>query len=251
MQDQIITFQQLAELHESYTLCGLGESRNAKFIESIISAKMMPRGGGISWLEQIIKAGKPAVSVARVAELTELASKSRRKDTTEILMSFADRLRRGGDLTDRQRALLETLKKQVEENLPDIELTDRQRSLLSTLARMKNYNSRYWSSRPAISSRIDRIFSRLSDEVAISQDDYDYVTKNFKGVVTAFFDGSKKHPAGSLRWLYDGTPLTVMGEVFLTPEGTEGVLVNVLHPKQGIIPMKISSLYIRAPKLCK
>lgn len=245
MQMQDVTFEMLSELLESYRSSGLGESRNAKFIESIVTARQMPRGGGVRWLEQVLSLGKPHVCVEQALELESLAEKSRRKDTAGTLLEFALRLRNGLSLTDRQSALVEVLRKQVIDDVPDVCLSDRQHALIHFLIKLKRQNTYYWSARPSISSRIDRVFARFLDEGAISQDDLDYVRQNFKGTVSRFEDSGARHPIGSLRWLDDGSALSILSD---TRIDDDVIVIDVLHPRYGMVSVSVDLIYIRRPK---
>jgi hypothetical protein len=249
-----ITFEDLSVLLESYRSCGLTDTRDFSFIESVVKSGQMPRGRGIDWLERIVSAGPPVDKLSEIVAIEELAAKSHRKDTADVLLSFAARLRNGHSLSERQLAFLETLKIQVTENKPDVELSDRQQALLKFLMHVKKANYYYWSGRPGISGRLDRIFLRLSRETAISQDDLEYVRQNFKGIIHDFEEGGLRHPVGKLRWLGDGSAVTVM-ENAVIPDGNNmldyknGVIqIGVYHPTKGVIYVPIRSLYIRPPK---
>ena len=249
-----ITFEELSILFESYKSCGLTGTRDFSFIESIVKSQQMPKGRGIDWLERIVSAGSPVNKLSEIVAIEELATKSHRKDTAEVLLSFAARLRNGYTLSERQLTFLETLKEQVIENKPDAELSDRQRALLKFLMHVKKANYYYWNGRPGISGRLERIFLRFSKENAISQDDLEYVRQNFKGIIYDFEEGGLRHPVGKLRWLGDGSAVTVM-ENAMTPDESSlidykngGIQIGVYHPTKGLIYVQIRSLYIRPPK---
>lgn len=246
-----ITFEDLAALLEEYRSCGFTDTRDFSFIESVVNSRKMPHGGGIGWLERIVSAGSPVGRHKEIAEIEELAAKSSRKDTADILRSFATRIRQGNSLSDRQRAFMATLVSQVNENAPDVILTDRQHDLLKFLTLSKKINYFYWNGRPGISGRLDRIFLRLSTDSAISQVDLDYVRENFKGAVHDFEEGGLRHPVGKLRWLGDGTAVTVMGNTATPNSATvmsHVIHIDVYHPMNGVIAVPVRSLYIRPPK---
>ena len=227
-----ITFESLTALLEEYRSCGFTGTRDFNFIESIVSSRKMPRGGGICWLRRIVGAKSPTDRLKEITEIEEWAAKSNRKDTADILRSFAARIRQGNDLSDRQQDFMTTLISQINQNIPDVTL-----------------NHYYWTSRLGISERLNRIFSRFSNESAIAQNDLDYVKENFKGAVRDFEEGGLRHPVGKLRWLADGTAVTVMGNTIIAPAMMERVIhIDVHHPVKGVIAVPVRSLYIRPPK---
>ena len=244
-----ITFESLTALLEEYRSCGFTDTRDFNFIESIVSSRKMPRGGGICWLRRIVSAKSPTNRLKEITEIEEWAAKSNRKDTADILRSFAARIRQGNDLSDRQQDFMMMLISQINQNIPDVTLTDRQQDLLKFLIYSKSTNHYYWTSRLGISERLNRIFSRFSNESAIAQNDLDYVKENFKGAVRDFEEGGLRHPVGKLRWLADGTAVTVMGNTIIAPAMMERVIhIDVHHPVKGVIAVPVRSLYIRPPK---
>jgi len=240
-----ISLDQVRVLSDRYEQCGLGETSSGRFLRSVASEGRMPRGRGITWLQELIAKDVPASTPPLVTDVKDLISRSARPDTVEILEAILRSAASGWELSDHKKSELERLRKQVNEALPDLELDKRTQHLLGGLSRKKLslYMSNYWSSRPVISSRLDGIFKRWNSESKISPDDWGFVRKSFKGAVDDF--ESNRHPVGSLRWVRSGVPVTIMGEPQLDDRGN--VLIEVLTP-HNTLNLDIGNIYIRVPK---
>jgi len=244
MEPQQISFDLIEQFIESYKACGLDKTREYDFLLSIMTSKKMPRGGGLGWLSSIISRGLPTGYVQLGNELAEYAEKSHRKDVASTLQSFATRLKTGYPLTERQMAYAEALKQQVVDAKPDIQLDTRQSQLYNCFVSSFRRGQYYWSNRPGTSSRLEKIFQRMTSEFAISQDDWDTLKNNFKSITQCYEKASTKHPVGSLRWLF-GLPVTVMSDTKIGQSSK--VVVDVLDPKAGIVEAAVIDLKIRAP----
>lgn len=242
-----ITMEQVRELHGHYVEAGLGETSSGRFLRSIVTAGIMPRGGGMSWLTDLINKGNPQSVTPLLEEIRDLIARSGRPDTVRILSDIHSRVNAGWSLSEHKRSELERLRKQVNDALPDLELNDRQEELLLGLSVRKHRSSyAYWTSRPVISSRLDEIFKRWGVERKISPDDWQFVRDNFKSVVEEF-EGSR-HPVGSLRWLRGSLDAyTIMEDPRFNDVGS--VVVQTLQAGRGIIAVPAASLLIRPPKL--
>jgi hypothetical protein len=242
-----ITIDQIRELHGHYVEASLGETSSGRFLRSIVTEGRMPRGRGISWLEELIAKGNPQSVSPLVAEIEDLILRSKRQDTIQILSDILNRVKAGWVLTDHKKSELERLRKQVVNDLPDLELTARQELLLFGLGVRKHRSSyNYWASRPVISSRLDCIFKRWGADLKISPDDWQFVRDNFKSAVDEFEGG--KHPVGALRWSRGSlAAYTIMEEPRFNDAGA--VVVQTLQADRGIIAVPVSSLLIRPPKL--
>ena len=84
----------------------------------------------------------------------------------------------------------------------------------------------------------------MTNEFAISQDDWDALKNNFKSITQSYEEASIKHPVGSLRWFF-GSPVTVMSNTKIGQSSK--VVIDVLDPKAGIIEATVIDLKIRAP----
>jgi len=240
-----ITIEQVHALADSYEKSGLGETSSGRFLRGCAASGRMPRGRGITWLQELIAKNVPASIPPLVTDVKDLISRSVRPDTIEILEAILRSAASGWELSDHKKSELERLRKQVNEAMPDLELDKRSQHLLRGLSRKKlsRYMSNYWSSRPVISNRLDSIFKRWNAESKISPDDWEFVRKSFKGAVNDF--ESNRHPVGSLRWVRAGVPVTIMGEPQLDDRGN--VLIEVLTP-HNTLDLDIGNIYIRAPK---
>jgi len=236
---------QVRRLSGRYEQCGLGGTSSGRFLRSIVTEGRMPRGRGVTWLQDLITKGDPTSVSPLVTEIKDLISRSPRADTVRTLESLLRTVVSGWDLSDHKKSELERLRKQVNDALPDLELDERDRYLLDGLnrKRLKLYTSNYWSRRPVISSRLDVIFGRWDAESKISPDDWEFVRENFESAV-ADFEGNR-HPVGSLRWTRSGLPVTIMGEPQIDERGN--TLIEVLTP-HSVLSLDVQSLLIRAPK---
>lgn len=239
-----VTMDQVRELADRYEQRGLGNSSSGRFLHSIATEGRMPRGRGIAWLEELVKKGDPESVAPLVAEIEDLMLRSKRVDTVQALSEILVKVKAGWTLTDHKKSELERLRKQVNEDLSDLDLDERGHQLMEGLAARKRYSSyAYWASRPVISGRLDAIFRRWTSERKVSPDDWKFMRENFKGPVADFERG--RHPVGALRWTRGGVPVTVMSEAQFDSRGE--VRVDVLTPT-GVVRISDAALLIRAPK---
>lgn len=240
-----ITMDQVRELADRYEQAGLGESSSGRFLRSIVKDDRMPRGGGISWLNDLMMKGDPSTVGPLVDEIEDLIERSGRQDTIETLNEILRQVKAGRVLSDRRKIDLERLREQVNGGQIDLDLTEKQRNLLAGLAALKHFGSSfYWASRPAISTRLDTIFRRWGNEGKVSPDDWEFVRQNFRAAVSDFEDG--KHPVGALRWTRWGEAATVMGEPRFDERGH--VLIDVMTPAGGVRATNPLGLLKRMPK---
>lgn len=226
------TIDQVKELFESYVEAGMVNTSSGRFLQSIIAENRMPRGGGQRWLSDLISRGLNKENVKRAAEILSVAESCDRDDIRGELASFSRKIAAGYALTDRQVSYLESIIRQARGESPDVELTPREAELIGVLSVEKRSNVYYWSGRPAISNRIDRIFDRFNREKRVSSEDFDYLKKNMKGITEIFMETGKKHPVGSLRWLRD-VPVTVLGDAFFD-DSHMSIRVNVMAPTGSV-----------------
>jgi hypothetical protein len=239
-----ISMDQVRELADRYENCGLGGSSSGRFLRSVATEGRMPRGRGITWLEEIVSKGNPESVTPQVGEIEDLIKRSNRHDTIEALSEILRCLSAGWTLSDYKKTELERLRKQVNDSAGDLELGEKDRHLIAGLEARKRFSSYiYRSARPAIFRRLDAIFERWLKEGKISPDDWSYVRDNFKGPVAEYESG--KHPVGALRWTRSGTPVTIMSEPRLNPRGDVYVEVLAAH---GPLNINVHGLLVRAPK---
>jgi len=239
-----ITMEQVKELNDRYDRCGLGGSSSGRFLRSIVDEGRMPRGRGITWLEELITKGDPDSVAPLIAEIEDLMLRSGRDDTVAILGDILAKVKAGWTLSDHKKSELDRLRKQVNAAFQDLELDERSRLLLIGLGERKRYSSHsYWLARPVISSRLDSIFRRWGNHGKISPDDWKFVRENFKGPVSEFEGG--RHPVGALRWTRQGIPVTIMGEPTFDERGN--MAIEVLYPN-GTLKIGMLNLMMRAPK---
>jgi hypothetical protein len=240
-----ITMEQVRELAAQYTECGLTDTSSGRFLHSIVTEGRMPRGRGITWLEEIVTKGCPQPAVDLAKEIVELIACSQRQDTRAELEEILRKVRKGWSLSEYQQKSLERLRQQVLEPEVDMVLTERQEILIRGLHNRRTHSSPlYWSSRPAISRRLDSIFKRWKCESKVSPNDWTFLLGNFKSIVAEF--ENTRHPVGALRWVgFDRKAVTVMREPHFSDEGS--VVVDVLTPS-GVWPIPSNQLMIRAPK---
>ena len=240
-----VTMDQVRELADRYDACGLGGTSSGRFLRSIVISGQMPRGRGIGWLSDLISKGSPQNVEPLLEEIKDLIARSKRDDTIKTLNDIMTRVQAGQNLSEHKLSELERLRKQVNDDLPDLELDDRQRDLMKGLSARKRYSSySYWASRPVISERLNQIFDRWSKYGKVSPDDWQYALDNFKGAVSEFEES--RHPVGSLRWTRRGEPATVMSVPRFDDRGT--VIINVMTPSAGVYPLPAETIMIRKPK---
>lgn len=240
-----ITMDQIRELADRYVECGLDQTSSGRFLRSVVTEGRMPRGRGISWLEELISKGAPQSVTPLLTEIDDLTLRTPRQDTKDELTYIRSRVKAGWQLSEFQQKTLDRLRQQVNDAKADLELDERQRKLVQGLYdRFRHSSPMYWASRPAISRRLNTIFGRWVVEKRVCPDDWQFLRDNFKTVVESY--ENTKHPIGALRWERGPKwPVTVMSEPLITDAGN--VVVMVHNPK-GVIPMPIDRLLIRPPK---
>ena len=240
-----VTLDQVRELADRYNACGLGGTSSGRFLQSIAISGQMPRGRGVDWINDLISKGSPQSVEPLLEEIKDLIARSKRDDTIKILNDIMTRVQAGQNLSEHKLSELERLRKQVNDDLLDLELDDHQKDLIKGLIARKRYSSySYWASRPVISERLDQIFDRWSKHGKVAPDDWQYVLNNFKGIISEFEVG--RHPLGSLRWTRRGEPATVMSPPRFDDRGS--VIINVMIPSVGVLPLLAETIMIRRPK---
>ena len=239
-----VTMDQVRELADCYEQCGLGASSSGRFLRSIVNENRMPRGRGISWLDELIAKGSPTNVASVVVEIEDLINRSTRADTQDHLRVILGKIRSGWELTEYQKEKLDRLRRQVNEAKPDLELDDEQIKLLNGLiARKRCMSPYYWAARPAISNRLDEIFVRWTIDKKVSPDDWDFLNEKFKTCIRDL--KSNKYPTGALRWTRSGEPVTIMSAMSLDQSGR--IVVDALT-STGVRPIQVERLLTRAPK---
>jgi hypothetical protein len=125
-----ITMDQVRELAECYSECGLGETSSGRFLRSIVTDGRMPRGRGIGWLEELISKGSPQSVAPLLAEIVELTLRTPRQDTKDELADLQRRVKAGWQLSEFQKKTLDRLRQQVNDAKADLGLDERQQKLV-------------------------------------------------------------------------------------------------------------------------
>ena len=210
-----------------YVAAGLGDTSSGRFLSSLATEGKPPRGNGVRWLTDLLAKGDPSRFKVQLDEVLLLTVAC---PTLAGLGTLERTLRRGEPLVDWQQKLLEEARAQAQE--PCIELTPEEGRILRELMFMKGARSSfYWSSRPGISARLDRIFNRFAANHPIRRSDFDYACDQFGPAVREMRNPTFKQ--GDLVGVPGGLIGMVVSEPFAGSTVLYDVLVNgtkVTHP---------------------
>jgi hypothetical protein len=235
--------KEVAQLAVAYNRAGLGETWNARFLSNVAVQGQQPRGRGIAIMEDLMKKGPPEgwPSWQKACEYRLVARKCTVPHEAETLLSFASRIFKGNELTDKQKAYAEKLIQGATRTVVTIPITDEMRKIITGIEIVCNSrNAPYWGYRDNTLARLKRIFlnhSRLiglfqrgipwEEECnSISQEDYDYLCAAFPALLRDWEKAKEK--VGSICKILSTGSMTglVIGNPRVNPDGL--LVVDVL-----------------------
>lgn len=137
----------ITELADAYQAAGMGETGSGRFLRSLASTQVPPRGRGIGWLNELLAKGPPAQStLALVSELAALIEHA--GASAHQLESLMKRVQKGHIMVEWEAKLVEEVRARATE-VPVI-LSESERALVdAAVATVRTGSSFYWQSRPA------------------------------------------------------------------------------------------------------
>lgn len=105
--------EKIDEFYNSYVSAGLSNSSNAKFLKSLLTEKIPPKGRGIDWLNNIFEKGKPSPPSEEQLEfsnyLIELSNRLQHEEEKNTLKEFSKKISSSQQLTENQRNYMNVL----------------------------------------------------------------------------------------------------------------------------------------------
>ena len=205
-------------LSATYQENGLGDTSSGRFLKNLAETGKPPRGRGITWLEELMTKPLPIELLNEAKDLDKLAQLCDRPSLAETLRDFASKLKRGHQLSDRQKSFIAFLKKEAGSPSQRAELTDLDRALLAGIsARIASYSPFAYSKLSRSVERVSKILSSFKTDGCITEADFKYVTSKHKGLTEAWYSLQDTLIVGSLwRWKW--------------PQGSIGGIVMIVAP---------------------
>ena len=167
------------QLADMYDAAGLGNTSSGRFLRSLAIAGSPPRGGGITWLEQILTKGDPAIFIQKADEVAAMIPMAGTYEGRLHMM--VKKLREVNPLADWEEAILTEIK--VRDVTAFVKGTPLQQILLRAAFHKSQYQSpTYWSRRTGILNRLHSLFTANSKGSDLPAADWEWLEKTFKGV---------------------------------------------------------------------
>ena len=231
---QALRLSQAEDLHAEYVSHGF-TGNPVSFLADII-ARMnrgkYPTKRQRDWLDNLIEAGAPKVSIEDNAKLsavlkaiTFFSDAGNRTWETDVLSDFATRIRRGWDFSDKQEALLQKLlaKKESETNGERIlVVTDEMKEELQILVKLYNGYASIWrQERPALAKAVAAVNLYLSDAGGvIEQYHYDKLQKSMAAKVKKLLSPRfTQNSHGFYGYGEERCMILCITDTFITPNG--------------------------------
>jgi hypothetical protein len=188
----------ISTLASEYNDAGLGKTWAGAFLKSISESEELPRGRGVSILDEILKKGSPSSWPHWDVYQTCIEYAEKMEETSEnakTLRSIASYFASGKELSEKQVSLVKKivdshLKPSVKKNLDEDD-----KKFIEIVRRVVTTKSHYyWQNyRPGVYSKVSKIFNELNlrnallgfseikiDANEIEQESWDFLTDSFK-----------------------------------------------------------------------
>jgi hypothetical protein len=176
----------ITELADAYDAAGMGDTSGGRFLRSLASTQVPPRGRGQVWLEDLIRKGPPSVdTLALVSELAALSEHA--GPGLETLTRLIARIKSGHHRFDQWEIdFVADLKTRALQG-PKV-LTPEERLLITaSYLTVLSGSSFYWNSRPAQVVKIGRIYE-LMEKGDVREADLAWVREKFKSTAKVVED---------------------------------------------------------------
>ena len=236
-----ISWDEVEALDAKLLALGFGDTWAGRFVHDTVSSRQMPRGRGITILEEFLaRDWMPLALLAAAAE--ELIPK------TEVdaawLRKFAETVRSGYGIPDWKMQRFEEIKAKLtaaEAHPP----TEEELRVLSDLKQLaKGRHMRWWAERPAQAKRFRDIIQAAEAGQPIFDADLSWAKTLFKGALNELSDS--KHPIGALRYV-DGEMCYIVSSPYVHTELLHVVIDIVQAGHSQMRPVYYSKIKIRGP----
>jgi hypothetical protein len=220
---------------------GFGDTWAGRFVGDTVSSRQMPRGRGITILEEFLaRDWLPLALLASAAE--ELIPKSTVDGVW--LKKFAETVRNGYPVPDWKMKQFEEIKAKLTASAARPLTVEEQRLVadLKKLAAGRHY--RWWSERPGQDKRFKELIHAVEAGQPIFESDLTWMKSLFKGALTQLHDD--KHPIGALRYV-DGEMCYIVSAPYVHPEWLHVVVDIVQAGHNQMRPVHYIKIKIRGP----
>jgi len=157
-----VDWKLITELAAAYDAAGMGETSSGRFLRSLASTQVAPRGRGVGWLNELLAKGPPpAATLALVSELAALIEHAGAH--AHQFESLVKRVRQGHIMLDWERELVEEIRIRAQE--APIVLSEIEQALLdAAVATVSHGSTFYWQSRPAQVRKIYALHSMALEQ---------------------------------------------------------------------------------------
>jgi hypothetical protein len=236
-----ISWDDIEALDAKLLALGFGDTWAGRFVHDTVSSRQMPRGRGITILEEFLaRDWMPLALLASAAE--ELIPKSTVDGAW--LKKFAETVRSGYPIPDWKMQRFEEIKGKLTAGAAR-HLTEEERRLVGDLKRLADgRHSRWWAERPGQATRFRNIIQSVESGQPIFDADLSWAKSLFKGALTELSDG--KHPIGALRYV-DGEMCYIVSAPYVHTEWLHVVIDIVQAGHNQMRPVYYNKIKIRGP----
>ena len=209
---------------------GITDTWSARFLSSLVTSRLPPRGGGIPILEEILKTDLAAVR-ADLARLTPLQGRAGVDE--EWLAGIIHKVKNGKPLQawhfQRLTSIEEKAASPVEE-LPD-HMYDLVNNIKILAARRSAW---YWGQRSGSYRRMRAIFNAAEVRQGLQVQDVEWLSTLFKGDLAELH--STKHKVGDLCYLRSGEMAMVVSDPYISSDHRSVVLDVLVNGTKSPVP---------------
>ena len=174
-----VDWKLITELADAYDAAGMGETGSGRFLRSLASTQVAPRGRGVVWLNELVAKGPPTpTTLALVSELAGLIEHAGAH--AHQFESILKRVRQGHIMLDWEQQLVEEIRLRAKE-IP-VALSESEQSLLAAaVATVSHGSTFYWQSRPA---QVRKIYAlhHMAQEQKVRPSDIAWIRTKFTAV---------------------------------------------------------------------
>lgn len=221
--------EKIDEFYNSYVSAGLSNSSNAKFLKSLLTEKIPPKGRGIDWLNNIFEKGKPNPPTEEQLEfsnyLIELSNRLQHEEEKNTLKEFSKKISSSQQLTENQRNYMNVLIDRANAGYTLVKIDEEILGFIRALEGKIKFgvSGYYWNSRPGTYRRASAIFELFSSKNEISNNDLAFLKEIFRSWTSLW--ESADSLKGRLMY-YKNKPVLVLGNKRSMGDGV--ILIDVI-----------------------
>ena len=236
-----ISWDAVEALDTKLLALGFGDTWAGRFVHDTVSSRQMPRGRGITILEEFLaRDWMPIALIAAAAE--ELIPKS--VVDAAWLKKFAEPAREGFSIPEWKMQRFEEIRSKLTTGVQR-HLTAEEHLVVGDLKRLaEGRHPRWWTERPGQDKRFRDIIHAVEEGKPVFDADLSWAKNLFKGALSELTDS--KHPIGELRYV-DGEMCYIVSSPYVHPQWKHVVIDIVQAGKSQMRPVYYSKIKIRGP----